>query len=64
MYFKSSDVSLILLRQNRNCLDGVEYQVVPSFFSLSSNRRRILLIRCGIYSRAAFIDNFAPICGV
>ena len=63
-YFKSSNVSLILLRKNRNCLDGVEYQVVPSFFSLSSNRRRILLIRCGVYSRAAFIDHFDPICGV
>ena len=38
MYFKSSNVSLILLRKNRNCLDGVEYQVVPSFFSLERLR--------------------------
>ena len=39
----------------RNCLDGVDYQVVPIFFSLSLNRRCILLIRCGVYSRAGFI---------
>ena len=32
MYFKGSNVSLILLRKNHNCLDGVDYQVVPSFF--------------------------------
>ena len=56
-------MSLILLKWNRNHLDGVDYQVVPCFFS-SSNKCRILLIRCGVYSRAAFIDNFASICGV
>ena len=65
------------------------YQVVPRFFVLSSSKRRILLIRRGVYSRrrslrmaevspgdergetsavprlrAAFIGNFASICGV
>ena len=54
MYLKGSSVSLILLRQNRKCLGGVNYQVVPSFFLLSSSKRRILLMRCGVYSRAAF----------
>ena len=39
----------------RNCLDGVDYQIVPIFFSLSLNRRCILLIMCGVYSRAGFI---------
>ena len=39
----------------RNCLDGVDYQVVPISFSLSLNRHCILLIRCGVYSRAGFI---------
>lgn len=39
----------------RNCLDGVDYQVVPIFFSLSLNRRCILFIRYGVYSRAGFI---------
>ena len=32
MYFKGSNVSLIFLRQNHNCLDGVDNQVVQSFF--------------------------------
>ena len=39
----------------RNCLDGVDYQVVPIFFSLSLDRHCILLIRCDVYSRAGFI---------
>ena len=47
----------ILLRYNRKCLDGVYYQV-PRVFLLSSSKRHILLIRCGVYSRAAFIGNF------
>ena len=34
---------------------------MPSFFSLSSSKLRILLIRCGVYSRAAFIGNFVSI---
>ena len=32
MHFKCSNIFPILLRQNRNCLDGVDYKVVPSFF--------------------------------
>ena len=46
---------IILTRENRNCLDGADYQLVPSFF---------LIIRCGVYSRAAFFGNFTSICGV
>ena len=46
------------------CLDEVNYQVVPRFFLLYSSKRRILLIKCCVYSRALFTGNFASICGV
>ena len=45
MQLKSSNVSLALLRKNRKCLYGVNYQVVPRFFLLPSSKCHILLIR-------------------
>ena len=47
-------------------MDGVNYQVIPRLFFLSLSKCHILLIRCGVnrYSRAAFIGNFAFICGI
>ena len=54
MLFKCCNVALNLLRQNRKYLDGVNYQFVPRFSLLSSNKRRVPLIRCGVCSRAAF----------
>ena len=42
----------------------MNYQVVLSSFLLSSNRYHSLSIRCGVYSRMAFICNFASICAV
>ena len=53
-----------MMGYNCKCLDGVDYQVVPRFFLLSSNRSRFTSISCGVYSRAAFIDNFPSIGGV
>ena len=41
MHFKCSNISPILLRQNRNCLDGVDYKVVPSFFSMELKVARL-----------------------
>ena len=64
MYFKGFNVSLILRRQNNKRPDGVNYQVVARFFLLSSSKRRILLIRRGVFSRVAFIGNFASFCGI
>ena len=37
MYFKGSRISLILLRKNHNCLDGVDYQVVTTFLIIIEN---------------------------
>ena len=53
MLLKCCNVTLNLLCKNRKYLDGVNYQFIPRFFLLSSNKRRIPLIRCGVYSRAA-----------
>ena len=44
-------------------LERVNCQVIPSFFLLSSSKRRILPMRCGVYSRAEFnrintVNNF------
>ena len=64
MCFKSSNVSLIFLREDGKCLDGVNYQIVPRFFLLSSSDRRIFLTRCGVYSRATLTGNSASNCGV
>ena len=40
-----------LLRLNRNYLNGVDYHVLLSFFFPIefSNKRRILIIGCGVY---------------
>ena len=54
-FCKSFSQIILCTLKVRNCLDGVDYQVVPISFSLSLNRRCILLIRCGVYSRAGFI---------
>ena len=40
---------LTLLTENPKCLDGVNCVVVASFFLLSSSKRRILLMKCGVY---------------
>ena len=56
--------SFVNTRNLKACQDVLNYQVVPRFFLLYPSRRRILLIRCDVYSRAAFIGNFAPIGGV
>ena len=54
---QSSNVSLFLPGENYICLDGVDYKVAPSFFLWSSNKCRVYLVGCGIYSRAAFTGN-------
>ena len=46
--------------QNRKCLDGVNYQVILRFFLLSSSKRCILLIKCGVYSRVALLVTLLP----
>ena len=42
-------VSRFLVRENRYCLDSVDTQLYRV-----SNKRRIHLIGCGVYSRASF----------
>lgn len=66
-----------LLRQNRNSLDAEDCKVLPTFFFYPQinfmiidacytgyNKHHILLKRCGVDSRAAFVDNFDSICAV
>ena len=55
MHFKGSNIFPILLRQNRNCLDGVDYQVVPSFFSIGSLSKGVFARRTSTGSEVFFI---------
>ena len=58
----TSNVETLQYRKTKNFKDGVDYRVVLYFFFLqSSNKRRILLIGCGVYLRAALVGNFASI---
>ena len=41
-------------------MDGVNYQVVPRFFLLTSSKRCILLTRCGVYSRRRLLVILIP----
>ena len=56
-----SPLFFLILRWNLKCLEGINYNVVPRFFLSSSSNCCISLIRCGLYSRAVFIGNFASI---
>ena len=62
--YQSIGVLILILPFPPNVPHKINYQVVPRFFSLYSSKSRILLIRYGVYSRAAFNGNLALICGV
>ena len=71
LYCKSFVIILCHLKVRMSplfCWDRIvnAWMGLPRLFFLSLSKCRIFLIRCGIYwySRAAFIGNFAFICGV